>query len=100
MNPDQLEKEFVSRGHLRCGLLLLSHSHAMALIRRARAERIPILGLDGFHVHGDTLQPDMAHSVDLSSLEAGADTWEPAERFLEERRSADLQFEVVLGDVE
>lgn len=77
---------------------LLPPGDALALVQRAKSERIPILGIDGFHVGPDFTGPELAHSIDLSGASCRTNPWAVAIAFLEERDQSGLHFEVVLGD--
>jgi len=71
------------------------------MVRRCRERGIEILGIDGFILTDTTTQPTMEHSIDLSGSRrpaAVADGWEKAERFIAERATTALFFEVVVRE--
>jgi hypothetical protein len=72
---------------------------AIAFVRRCREKQVRVLGLDGFHLRENTIQPDMGESIDLSLPPHGAeDCWQLAEEFLNERLNSGLFFEVVADE--
>lgn len=98
MTPDQLEHAFRDRSLYSGTILILRPSDALELIGRAQQARLPILGLDGFLVTGDSIQPSMAISADYSAgVSAGDDTWAAARRFVNEHAGIVDGLEVVLG---
>ena len=99
MTREQLESEFVPRGVLRGGILMLPPDEAIALVRRARAAQINVLAMDAFRITERSTQPFMEHSTDYtaSSVPAPADPWTEAEEFLSRYRETGFVFEVVLG---
>ena len=100
MNAAALEAEFASRA-IPCdsGLLLLTPDDAIAFVRRARDERIAILGVDGmFATATETVSP-LEHIADYTAAVGRGDgCWRIAERFIVDRRELGLVFEVVLGE--
>ena len=78
-------------------ILILAPAHALALVEQAAKERVPVLGIDGFHVSGSTVQPDLSHSTDYSRSES-IGNWQAASQFLREHAAAVSGFEVVLGE--
>lgn len=97
MTGAELESGFASRGVRRGGLLMLPPADALALVRRARAEGIAVLGVDGFLLGPDSTRPVPGDTLDLSGASIPADPWSDAEAFLERRLDSGLHFEVVLG---
>ena len=99
MRAEDLEREFEARA-VPCsgGLLILEAEDAIALVRRAEAARIPILGVDGFMIGSDAAGSPLEHIADFSRMvERGNGCRDDATAFIEERRDR-LTFEVVLGD--
>jgi hypothetical protein len=100
MKAKRLEAEFSSH-NTRPGysLLLLRAHDAIALVSRAAEEGVPILGVDGFLLSEQGVQPSMEHSVDYSpSVSAGHGCWQAAETFIRKHRDVMSAFEVTLGD--
>jgi hypothetical protein len=92
-----IAREFVHRGTLRGGVLVLEASDALAMVERAESLGVPILGVDGFWITETTTQPDMEHSIDLSST-AGHGKWHEAAEFIRGRADLGLMFEVVADE--
>jgi len=92
-----LEEALKRRAVERNGILLLRPRDALEIVRQARNNGIPVLGLDGFHLSEAGIQPDLGHSVDFSlSADTQRESWRHAEAFIEARMGQDLYFEVVL----
>ena len=72
-------------------------SDALALVRRARAGRRPVLGITGYESSGAT-RPDHVNSIDFVGASCRTNPWAEAEAFLEERDGTTMHFEVMLGD--
>jgi hypothetical protein len=95
-----IEDEFREAGVMRGGVLLLRPNDAIRMVQRPREQRILVLGLDGFVVTDSTTQPILEESIDLSNLINRPNTtcWEIAEQFLNDRKSSNLFFEVVIDE--
>ena len=87
--------EFEARGIVRGGTLMLGSSDAIALVDRAEALEIEVLGIDAFWVTDETTRPDMEHSTDFHLVER---SWRSAREFVVERADLGLMFEVVVND--
>ena len=100
MTGEELEAEFAARAvPYAGGLLILQPDDALALIRRAEAERIAVLGVDGFVLTERETRSPLEHLADFSGAVArGEGCWETATRFIEQRGDLGLSFEVVLGE--
>ncbi len=94
--PNEIEREFESRGLVRGGLLLMSAEVAIELIARYRERLIPILGIDGFVVGPDSTQPDMADDIDFSTMDAHVDSWRFSEMYLQSRIGNDRLYEIIV----
>jgi hypothetical protein len=95
-----LENEFASRrvAYEPGGILLLRAADALALVRRAAEEGLPILGVDGLWLRPTGVQPDLTYVADYSSaVRAGDGCWDAAAAFIAGSETAGLVFEVVLG---
>ncbi len=80
-------------------MIILSPEHAIALVRRCREKQVKVLGIDGFHITPDAIQPDMGENIDLSRQEYRKhDCWAFAESFLNARLDSGLFFEVVADE--
>jgi hypothetical protein len=75
----------------RCGILLYPVEVALQIVCELEKVNNGVLGIDGFRVFGERIQPDLAHSADFSR-EAGG--WKLAREFLEARRGLGLVFEI------
>lgn len=99
MSPSDLESEFAARGvPYSGGLLLLSAGDAIAFVRRACQERLPILGIDGMFVSPTETVSPLDHIGDFSSTVGSDDgNWTIAESFISDRHNLGMVFEVVLS---
>ena len=97
MTAEALESEFSSRGEVRGGALRLPADAALDLVRRARAARIPVLGVEGYADAG-AAAPDPMHVLDFGGAGCRTNPWAEAEAFLDERADAGLWLAVALGD--
>lgn len=61
-----IENQFADRAVNRHGLTLFRPTDAAAFVARCAENGIKVLGIDGFRIDGDSIQPLMEHSVDLS----------------------------------
>jgi hypothetical protein len=93
---EPIEQEFAAKGVIRGGELLLKPKDALDMVRRCHEEDIEVLGLDGFKVTEQTIQPVMEQSIDLS-FPRSSDSWRRAESFLATRLDSDLYFEVAIA---
>jgi hypothetical protein len=93
-----IEKEYIYKGILRGGILLLPAAIALEMVRKCREKNIQILGIDGFLITPTTTQPSMEQSIDFDDPSSD-DNWARAECFLTVRANTDLYFEVVNGRV-
>jgi hypothetical protein len=91
---NKVEKIFIAKALERGGLFLYSRENAIAFVKACNKEQIRLLGIDGFSLTGNSIQPDLQHSIDFSSLFFEGDVCKKAIDFLE-TRSDDLFFEVV-----
>lgn len=100
MKAERLEREFAARG-VPCsgGLLLLRPSDALALVRRASEEGVPILGVDGFQLTAKGTEAPLDHIADFSSdVTVDDGCWDAAEAFLRGRGNLGMLFELALGN--
>ncbi|NLR82479.1 hypothetical protein [Chitinophaga eiseniae] len=91
---NKVAKIFAERALERGGLYLYSRNDAMECILACQAEKIHLLGIDGFRLTADTIQPSMNDSVDFSSSFFEGDIYEYALASLE-KRPEELFFEIV-----
>src|SRR5256885_185745 len=91
--------EFQAKTQRHYGVLVLSAEDARAMILRAEEEKIRVLGIDAFILRGDSIQPEMEHSVDYSERSTVSDSdWSDAVAFIQKKAPLGFAFEVVLGD--
>ena len=100
MKAERLEREFADRRlPSRGGLLLLPSPDAIALVRRAADEGVPILGVHGFRVAGHAVDSPPGPRVDYSPRVAdGYGCWADAEAFIASQGGDGLAFGLTLGD--
>ena len=97
MSAEELERQFAARGVPRGGIRLFEPADALDLVARARTLSVRVLGIDGFRLGPDFIQPDQEHSVDFTrGSHQPSDSWSAAQEFLRSRRDVDRMFELVL----
>src|SRR5688572_15424396 len=98
MTAEELEVEFAAhalRAFTAPGILMLDADHALAIVARAQAVGLPVLGVDGFILDGERTISPLEHVADFSRhVSAGDGSWGAAARFVQERRGQGLAFEV------
>jgi hypothetical protein len=95
----RVQDEFRKLGEIRGGVLMLSPENAVKMVQRCRKRQIRILGIDGFLLSNRATRPVMEESIDLSRWQNDAPScWDLAKNFLEQRKSTELHFEVVLDE--
>jgi hypothetical protein len=94
---ESIEQEFAAKGVRRGSILLFKPKDALDMVRRCQEEGIEVLGLDGFKLTEQTIQPVMEQSIDLSFPRDPDTGWRRAESFLATRLDSDLYFEVVIA---
>lgn len=93
-----VKKEFADRTLDRHGIRLLRASDAAEYVSRCAEHGIDILGIDGFLVNDDKLQPMMEHSLDLTILGPPGGADRKAMSFLQRYLDSELWFEVVVEE--
>lgn len=76
-------------------LILFPYEDSLLFLGLCKKEKRKVLGIDGFRVIGDKIQPDQEHTsadFDNDNFEVA---FEKAKKFLEERKSMGIWFEVV-----
>lgn len=91
-----LENEFADRVIDRGGLKLFRPADAAEYVARCAEHGIEVLGIDGFRLSGESIQPLMEHSVDLSLLATPGGHHYEATVFLTTRLNSGLRFEIVV----
>jgi hypothetical protein len=98
MNATELEARFAARNLRGAGILILAPSDALALVALAQQERLPILGIDGFHLRENSTQPDIGESIDFSiPSHSVVGAWTEADNFIRTHAVNVDGFEVVVG---
>lgn len=92
-----VEKQFAERAVVRHGIMLLRPADAVECVKRCAEHGIEVLGIDGFLVDDEIIQPLMEHSVDLTLRPAGAQQYhhQEATDFLKSRLGSEFWFEVI-----
>lgn len=96
-----LEQKFIDKAEVRGNLVLFLPEIAIAFINESEKNKIKILGVDGFYLTPETIQPSIEHSIDLSSYFEKKDqrmVYKIARDFILERANQTLYFEVVTDD--
>jgi hypothetical protein len=99
VKAERLEAEFRSRAISYPGRsLLLEASDAIALVRRAAEEGVPILGVNCLIVSADRTEEPIDQIADYSAAVAqGHGCWEEAEAHIIARRNGPYVFALALG---
>jgi hypothetical protein len=98
---NKVKKVFVSKGIIQPGgWFILSKSDAMDFVSACKKENIVILGIDGFFLFSDGIQPSIEHSVDFSTnhyMQKTDSIYNDAIEFLK-NTNENLFFEIVCSD--
>lgn len=87
-----VSKRAVRRG----GVEMFRASDAIAIVEECRRRGRPILGIDAFVLTGDSTQPCMEHSIDLSTdSKLAANSHDLAAAHLKKLAKDELWFEIV-----
>ena len=93
MTLTNMQKRFEHVALIRGGaVFLLSAADALRLVAECERNGVDILGVDGFKVFGEKIQPFQEHSFDLHGNKGN--THAITRQFLLERINADIWFEV------
>lgn len=96
MAVQDLEREFAERAVDRHGIKLLRPADAAEYVARCGEQGIEVLGIDGFRLDGDKIQPLMEHSIGLSVSPSPGKSHQKAADFLMARIDSGLWFEVLV----
>ena len=77
-------------------MLLFPPAIAIAVIAKLEDAKVPVLGLDGFKIFGEKIQPSLEQSMDLSKQSSSS--WDLAKKFLADRMNSDLFFEIIADE--
>src|SRR5690349_1268840 len=78
ISADDIEAEFRANALVPGAVLILSVHDAIAMIARAKELNIPILGVNGFRLSSNSVQPDTGLTLDCSNSTTGC--WQEAEK--------------------
>ena len=96
MKLTQIEKHFENLALIRGGVFLLRPADAMQFVNTCKEQGIAVLGVEGFKVFGENIQPFQEHSIDFEGVIE--DAHEATVQFLQDRQDTGLWFEVVTDD--
>ena len=83
-------------GTRQCGDFLLRPADAIQFVRACQEQGIAVLGIEGFKIFDQQIQPFQEHSLDFEGIiETSHET---TVRFLEKRKDTSLWFEIVSED--
>lgn len=94
-----VENSFKGKAIIRNNMMLFSKENALDFIQACENHDIKILGIDGFYLTGDKIQPSMENSIDFSSSYyklKGRNIFVDAKEFLVLKDNS-LFFEIVCG---
>jgi hypothetical protein len=92
MNLTKIQEEFVSVALQRGSVFLLSPADALRFVDECQRRSVDILGVEGFKVFGDKIQPFQEHSFDLYGQKTNNHAI--AREFIHQRLNSGLWFEV------
>ena len=87
-----LEKEFLPVGLIRGSVFLLPPTEALRFVEECKGRGVLILGVEGFKVFGEKIQPLQEHSFDLYGQDDNSHCI--ATEFISKRLGYDIWFEV------
>jgi hypothetical protein len=64
---NKVEKEFADKAIIKQGVMLFNKDNSFAFIEYCKMNDIEILGIDGFYLNDDKIQPSIENSLDFSS---------------------------------
>ena len=96
MQLTHIEKRFEKRALIRGGVFLLSPGDAIQFVKDCKEQGIAVLGIEGFKIFGQKIQPFQEHSLDFEDVVE--DSHDITIKFLEERKDTGLWFEIVSED--
>ena len=96
MKLTHIEKNFEKRALIKGGVFLLRPDDAIQFVKACKEQGIAVLGIEGFKIFGQHIQPFQEHSLDFDDVIE--DSHETIIKFLEEREDTDLWFEIVSDD--
>ena len=91
---NKAEQKFMDKGIFRGGLMLFSKQDAINFIKECKAEKIPVLGIDGFYIEEYKTQPSLENSIDFSNSPWDTHVYDKAIDFLKDQEER-MFFEIV-----
>ena len=91
------EKLFLNRGRQIGSVFVLPPDTAIQMTQYCLLSGIDVLGVEGFRIIGDRIQPQQEHSCDFD--EDVPQRHEQTVQFLTQRLGTDLWFEVVTNEI-
>lgn len=94
---NEITRKFKSKVIVRGDMSLFTKGNAISFIQACKENNIGILGIDGFYLFGDKIQPSMDNSEDFSGYDYVSKTesiYTDAINFLNDR-DEQLVFEIV-----
>ncbi len=92
----ELEKRFEPVALIRGSVFLLSAADALRFVEECERKGVDILGVEGFKVFGQKIQPQQEHSFDLDGKRERNHAI--AKEFIQRRINSDIWFEVITDD--
>lgn len=93
---NKVELLFKDKAILKGGMMFLPKNVAIQFVHECKNQGVKILGVDGFYLFGDAVQPSLDHSIDFSITNETTD-YKKAEQFIMVR-SDELYFEITTDD--
>jgi hypothetical protein len=91
---NNVELQFRDKALIKGGLMLFSKDDAVQFVKECRNGNLRILGVDGFKIIGEKIQPSLDNSIDLSSNNSNYDK---AVEFIKTREDG-FYFEITTDD--
>ncbi len=92
MNLTSMQKQFEHVGLIRGSIFLLSASDTLRFVDECERNGVDLLGVEGFKLFGDKIQPFQEHSFDLNGKKEKNHAL--VKEFIRQRVNSDIWFEV------
>ncbi|HET6256753.1 MAG TPA: hypothetical protein VFE32_21960 [Puia sp.] len=99
MKLTRIEKLFENKAIIRHGTFLLKRNDAIEFVNECEKCKVKILGVDGFFLNGDYIQPSIENSIDFTSnsyVEKNASNYDAARQLL--KRIEEMYYEIAIED--
>ena len=101
MKVQDVRAKFATKGKRFGGVFLLQPSDALDFIEAPQRAGLHLLGVEGFRLPGNKIQPFQEHSNDMADTNATQEQfYQETKKFIRDRKDNDLWFEVVVVDPE